>query len=364
MIRREHLEVYDLVLTTRAPLHIGSGRSYMKKQYLFNAAKGEVSFLDENAFVELIAKRGLADAYESFMLGRDSDLWRFLTKDCRLTSQEVRSVVRWSVGTGNVLDAQHSLKEIHCFTRAADGSAYIPGSSVKGALRTALLAQRFVQQGPARDIERTRRGDPQIPEEKVFRQLRCSKDRDGAPRRDAVNSILRGVSVSDSAPIPDSAMTLAGKVDALTGGQTNAVNLCRECVRPGVPVRFKLTLDQSILQGRITAQSIQEAICAFDAFYEKNYLPRFARPKDQMAVNYTNCLLLGGGAGFFSKSLLYPYLGWQRGLRETADLLQRNFSKHRHGDDDVDRGVSPHTLKYASYQGKLYPYGLCEVTIT
>ena len=37
--------------------------------------------------------------------------------------------------------------------------------------------------------------------------------------------------------------------------------------------------------------------------------------------------------------------------------------KHYHK-EDRECGISPRTIKYASYGGKLYPYGLCEVKIS
>ena len=76
-------------------------------------------------------------------------------------------------------------------------------------------------------------------------------------------------------------------------------------------------------------------------------------------------LLLGGGAGYPTKTLTYPYLGESAALDEVISVLSqiRAFQKHRH-DRDREIGISPRTMKYAQYRGKLYPYGLCEVSIS
>ena len=37
MIHEGQLEVFDLTLTAKAPVFIGSGKSYVKKECLFNA---------------------------------------------------------------------------------------------------------------------------------------------------------------------------------------------------------------------------------------------------------------------------------------------------------------------------------------
>ena len=143
-------------------------------------------------------------------------------------------------------------------------------------------------------------------------------------------------------------MILAGKIDADPDGQTHRINLCRECIRPGTALHFKLTLDQSVLHQKITAEGLMRSIRTFDSFYEKAY---------------NNTLFLGGGVGFFSKTLTYPYLGEKDGLQAAINELNRSFRKHRHEEDRAD-GISPRTTKYALYEGELYPYGLCEVKLS
>ena len=80
-------------------------------------------------------------------------------------------------------------------------------------------------------------------------------------------------------------------------------------------------------------------------------------------VSYDSTLFLGGGVGFFSKTLTYPYLGEKDGLQAAINELNRSFRKHRHEEDRAD-GISPRTTKYALYEGELYPYGLCEVKLS
>ena len=72
--------------------------------------------------------------------------------------------------------------------------------------------------------------------------------------------------------------------------------------------------------------------------------------------------MLGGGVGFFSKSLAYPYLGEEKGLQWTSRRLSLAFRNHHH-ERDVELGISPRTLKYGRYRQRLHAYGACEVTI-
>lgn len=76
-----------------------------------------------------------------------------------------------------------------------------------------------------------------------------------------------------------------------------------------------------------------------------------------------NILFLGGGAGFFTKSLVYPYCREKAALEWTSDYLDyASAFKNRQG-NDRERGISPHTMKYGKYKNNPYLFGPCEVKI-
>ena len=366
MIQQDHLQIFDLTLNVWTPLFIGNGGSYTKKEYLYNTRSGKVSFLDEQKFFTFLTERGLIDRYTQFMLSEQSNLWAFLTKDCGVSDAELKTLTRYRIEVGDALDAEHSPKEIHAFQRDAQGRAYIPGSSLKGALRTAWLLQAVLaDQSTGHSLAPNRRAA--FPEAKYVNQLRLRTLKDGSIASDAVNSIFRGIQVSDSAPIPDKQMVLGGKFDALVNGSfakgsNRGIPMCRECAAPGTAIRFKLTLDQSVLKGRITKESLLEAIQQFDAYYEQTYSTHFTPPRGAVNLPQQPHLILGGGSGFFAKSLAYPYLGEKEGLRWTAERMAQMFRKHGH-ELDIKKGISPHTMKYARFRGRFYPYGYCGVNL-
>ena len=57
---------------------------------------------------------------------------------------------------------------------------------------------------------------------------------------DAVNSIMRGVQISDSLPVPDSQMMLSKKMDVNQDGEAHTITCVRECIRPEVELHLKL----------------------------------------------------------------------------------------------------------------------------
>ena len=65
-----HLQEYTLTLTTKAPVFVGSGVVYGKMDYIFDAARQTVSFIDQTQFFQLLIDRDLIDKYESFILNK------------------------------------------------------------------------------------------------------------------------------------------------------------------------------------------------------------------------------------------------------------------------------------------------------
>ena len=139
MIREAHLSVYDLTLTTCAPLFVGSGSVLKKTDYLLDHVHSKVTVLDTNRLLAFLVKQGLADAYEAFILSGQTNMYTFLRKQCGLSQTVLNSLSLYQVDIAGTLDDSHSLKEILRLSRTADNRAYVPGSTLKGALRTAML---------------------------------------------------------------------------------------------------------------------------------------------------------------------------------------------------------------------------------
>ena len=59
MIQQDHLQIFDLTLNVWAPLFVGNGSSYTKKEYMYNTRNGKVSFLDEQKFFSFLVDQRL-----------------------------------------------------------------------------------------------------------------------------------------------------------------------------------------------------------------------------------------------------------------------------------------------------------------
>lgn len=365
MIQEGHLQTFELQLETKSPVFIGNGKSYTKKEYLFDPKRNIVSFLDEQKFFTYLVQHNLVDAYEKFILGNTGDkLFPFLTEICKVPKGDIPLFVRCRIDVADALDDDHTLKEIQQLIRNPKGQVYIPGSSIKGALRTALLKASLLKNPP-------KNPDPQLPfdkhgsfEEDYFHTLSLKKIRDRDTGQmmvditNPLNSIMQGIRVSDSLPIPEEKLCLTRKIDEFPDNTYNSINICRECIQPGTTINCTLTLDQSILQDRLTVAQIRSAIADASQHYQTSVLRHYPH-----LHNYMNSktILLGGGVGFQSKTVTDPYYG-QNALDVTSKILGNAFRKHHH-ERDAAEGVSPRACKQTDFQGAAYPFGVCEVTI-
>ncbi len=359
MIKKDFLQVYDLELTVSSPVHIGNGTTILKNSFLFDPVAKTVTIFNEEKLFTLIIQAGQVDSYEQFMLGSVKNLDYFLRNVCKFTPKDWKSAIRYTLDARHAFDRNHSLKDIHTFVRDPYGRVYVPGSSVKGALRTVLLQKYILADTGKRAPYDPKRFDS-ILSEQYLHTLRLRKNRPG----DAVNSLMRGIQISDSLPVSDDAMILTIKRDAHVDGSFGAGRgvVCRESIRPGTKIHMKLTLDQSILKESITKESIMEAIDRYNDYYWDTYVCSFDKVEREAEVSYADSLILGGGSGFFAKTLVYPYLGKEKAVDVTAQAMQRSFRKHKH-EKDPELGISPHTMEYTNYGGENYPMGLCEVSI-
>jgi CRISPR-associated protein Csm5 len=280
--------------------------------------------------------------------------------------------VSYEMNAGDALDEKHSLKGIHLFIKDRYGCPYIPGSSLKRAIRTALLSKLLSEKKRYSDEKITELNNLYIDrwKNKLFKReaetiesnmlhTLCLKEN----HSDAVNSVMKGIQISDSAPIDTSALVFCKKIDVKKSGLSKSINTCRECLKPGTEVLFAVTLDENVLRDSgINREYIRQAIIACAAIQNKQYA-KYSQPQgSDNTKTKTGCeLYLGGGAGFVSKTFVYVYaMDEDKGLRVTAEILNKQFPRHHHS-ADVSKGVSPHTLKYTSYNGRLYPFGRCEV---
>lgn len=371
-----YLKQYHLRIKTLSPVFIGSGDSLTKKEYLFIPQRKEIRFVNQQKLFQLLEFKNLLSAYEDFILGNQKDLYFWMSSQ-HLKQDEIRSVQSYSVYAGNAMDTAsgYNLTGIQLFVKDAYGRPYIPGSSLKGAIRTAILADMTYKRNYTDRISgyldklnsnKWRKEFQQESENVETECLNLLKYYDSYGKevsaKNAVTSVMKGIQITDGKPLSIDALTLCKKVDFSINGNPGKTNVARECIRPGVVSEHVLTLDRQVLgAANLDVSSIQSAIQHAFEIQSRYFLSHFPkiRGMDATPSNGTE-LFLGGGAGFASKTILYSMLK-DESLPLTAELMKRSAAHH---EEDIEKGVSPHMLKCTQYDGKFYLMGRCEVEIS
>ncbi|PZA07283.1 MULTISPECIES: type III-A CRISPR-associated RAMP protein Csm5 [unclassified Meiothermus] len=149
------LESYRLELELLGPVHVGTGEAFPAYSYLVDEAQKEALILNAGRLLELLSETQQKNYLEAIAQGPKQaqktlqSLWSSGLVDPTPAILRRLPVTPAFINTvKNATDAAGL--EFRPLPRSPLG-AYLPGSSIKGALRTAWLFKRVVQQG--RDIE-------------------------------------------------------------------------------------------------------------------------------------------------------------------------------------------------------------------
>ncbi|NLY70627.1 MAG: type III-A CRISPR-associated RAMP protein Csm5 [Clostridiales bacterium] len=314
----------------------------------------------------------MLEYYTSFMLYSNQNLFQWCNEH-DIKKDDYDQFIAYSFDAGDAITPGKPLMEIQQFIKDSKGLPYIPGSSLKGALRTALLAKLVVNSKSKevhynnikaalqkRKFRREVNSIADIMEQEYLHLLNHKKTK----KRDAVNSIMKAVSISDSEPIALDKLILCTKVDISKSGKENRLNFTREYIKPGTEIRFKLTLDHTILKRScIDLAFIKNAIAEFSSDYS-NYVSKFNVTADYVGPKESakSTIYIGGGVGYKSKTVVSFLTSEKNSLEFTSNLLHKVFPKHYH-DKDVRAGVSPSMLKYTVCNGRYMPFGKCTIEI-
>lgn len=375
-----HLEKRKAVVKALAPVFIGSGERIGKKEYLYYPDKRKVYIPNLFKMYRFLEEKNLAARYENYMLNENkADLLEFLRRH-GITDEQVSGFAEYSIDAGDTVieNSRHKSKEIYFFTRDSNNLPYIPGSSLKGALRTAILSYRLIGCPERKLFADTvisalkheiagKRGavdrEAKKIEENIFSILEMHKEKPW----DAVNDFMKALSVSDSSPLGHESIVLCEKIDVTVSGNEKVVPIYRECLKPGTELVFDVTLDMQVAKvAGFDWHELEEALKSFNDLYEKYFAAYFGKPQTGVIAPCEKGwpICIGGGAGFVSKTAVYPLMGRDSGLKYTSALLDSKFPRSHMHRNDVKTGVSPHMIKCARYNGKLFPMGRCEFVLS
>lgn len=364
---RDFLKRYQVKLEILTPVYIGSGQEITKKEYIYYKNTRQAWIPDKGRLLKDIIRKNLADEFERYMLDGTEPLLNWM-KSKGYSDKEIQGLCGYYLDCSQALENLNRPVAIQEFVKDAYGVPYIPGSSLKGAIRTGILGSRIlkhpkkyasirqstVNSSPVWNGKPNKKylvSEGKRIEEAAFHTLNKNKI-----VSDVKNDELKGIYISDSQPLSLENLVLCQKIDVNLEGKRNALNILRESLKPGTVVEFEMTIDTSVIH--MDEQDILQALKNTWEFYQNAYVRKFVNMTKAEGGN----LYLGGGCGFGTKTVSYELLGEREGLKVVSQLMNLKFKKHGHR-GDVSKGISPHILKCTNYGGKLCEMGKCKVDI-
>ena len=383
-----YLKHYSAKITAKAPVFIGSGSKIGKKEFIYSARDNMAAVPDMAKFFAFLKEQNKEDEYEKYMLYTgNKDLGRWLNGQ-GIRKADYKQFISYFLDAGDALidtgagsyasggTSEAKAKEILCFIKDAEGKPYVPGSSIKGMIRTALLAYEIsrsasLREKYKREIEYStgnalRGGKPnrkhflESETERLEQEVFHTLQRKDIKKDNAVCSNLSGLVVSDSRPLETETLVLCQKIDYSTSYTENRLPILREALKPGSEIFFDITIDPDVFP-----YDIEEVLKALEEYQQalyKNFYLKFGR-----GSNEEGTVWLGGGCGFPSKTVIAALCG-AHSAYITSDIFKASlpdyiYKEHGHDRDASGYRISPHVCKCTRYQGKLYDMGQGKIEI-
>lgn len=371
----------NISLETVGPLFVGSGEKYKKSEYILDSYGNMCYIMDTLKMFGGLKKMNLLNEYEKWVLSepKNVNLFNFV-KDNNIRSADYSKWAKYSFPVINAAALRNA--DILPLVKDAYNMPYIPGSSLKGAIRNAILNSELLGSSDMEDIaDRAERSVGQFDfrrkkaylaresdeiDTRLFHTLgRVDEKGRDVKASNAVNSVFQGIRISDSKPLQQDSVGLYQKIDVLPDGTTKKLPILRECIKPGVCIEFTAEIDPDIFP-----YSPNDIIRCINEMYS-NEQEKFLKAFPQMPKYSGSMIYVGGGSGFITKTAVYSlFKEKKRAVKNAAVILDNTDSKNKNGkvgkhlEDTGKYGVSPHMRKITVSNGTKYEFGLCRISFS
>ena len=381
----KQFETAKMCLKVVTPINISDGIVLGAKDYLYDSRRQKVFFLNLHQWHMFIYKHMLLEKYDSYLANfRDKQSLLEWLQMQGYDIDDVRTVITSEAqATVNLMDNEKkkTLNDINRHIQQPDGSLYVPGSSIKGVFRTAILYSllqkrqdikvkywRQIQEKISSNYFKPYRDFNKLISDLENEFLHTLRLVDGNIRsNNAVCSVMRGLQVSDTYASRNMQTAILQKVDGgfdkFGKASPKKLPIFRECMLPKAELFFDVKIEKAVMStiGINTVDDLLKATHSFFAAvtdllqqaFEKEYQEAF------QGVAAGN-MFLGGNTGFLSKTLLAMLAPDKDTAKNTIKvLLDKSFKTHKHL--LRDKVIAPRTLKCTNYNGKLMLMGVAEV---
>lgn len=297
-------------------VHIGNGQQYGKKDYF--AKSGKIAVLDVRKFVSRLGPEQISrycafledprdrSGLQGFLEGRkeNADL-------LKIAQNSIAYQIESPIATARRGSIQYH--DVWQFVKDPNGNPYIPGSSVKGMLRTALLVNMVLDNAKLRlaaDVGAL--DNPKVACSSnagvKLNKTAFWKEQPDLHEPSIKNDIMKYVSVADSEPLSVDDLVFAKKYDRfskadpvdhkldmgkLTLKEGNELDVYRECLRPGTTVSIEVGIDERIDEylslSALDAQGLSTILQRSFSFYSERFVSHFEDAEKSLSQSDGMC---------------------------------------------------------------------------
>ena len=296
---------FQFSLLAMAPIHIGSGEKYTSREFIYE--KGYFYFPDMGKFYNRMVEKGYDHKFERFLQetkpnARNNRLISFL-EDNRISDRNFGGyrIIETKLETNNNYLRGGALNQVSKFIRDPFGNPYIPGSSLKGAIRTILMNTN--------------------PDWNNKNVLQCKKENKslipwGAKKGQDYDDLFNAIRVSDSKPFSNKSLILVQKWDHKAKPPlAKPLPLYREAIAPSTKINFTITTTTK--EAGILIEELGKRAQAFYKEYKNFFLSDFPENKIQPNIQYP--IYLGAGSGAWTKTI----------FKQANGILQERYENSR-----------------------------------
>lgn len=377
----------QLSLTIVSPTNIGGPEKLTTKDYMYNYDAGEVYLLNNYEWFRFLARHNKLAEFEIYMQnemvrpnGRTMYDWAKNTIGASQLTKDVLGPAIGSIMKSSIYNEgrKNSLNDITPQIRGANGEVYIPGSSIKGVIDSAIISHMLrnnkafrstVQRELRKVLDVYKRKNARNLFKDIFKMVNLAilkhihvlTNNEGKPFKAILASAFRGISVSDAMPMSAIQTEVLKKEDSCVDEDgTHEISVHRECILPNQKFTFTLTLDTAITK-EIGITSIDQVLDIlqedFDATH-KLLASKFKKvsPSIFKALEPANAYI-GSNTGFVQKTIIMAAFtdDEKTGIDIIKAILDVNFQKAKH--DSKDHFMAPRAIKLVKWNGNYYEMG-------
>ena len=386
-IMSNRIDHAKLSLTIVSPTNIGGPEKLTTKDYMYNYDAGEVYLLNNYEWFRFLARHNKLAEFEIYMQnemvrpnGRTMYDWAKNTIGESQLTKDVLGPAIGSIMKSSIYNEgrKNSLNDITPQIRGANGDVYIPGSSIKGVIDSAIISHMLrnnkafrstVQRELRKVLDVYKRKNARSLFKDIFKMVNLAilkhihvlTNNEGKPFKGILASAFRGISISDAMPMGVIKTEVLKKEDScIDEDGTHAISVHRECILPNQKFSFTVTLDTAMTK-EIGITSIDQVLDILQEDFDvthKLLASKFKKvsPSVFKALDSANAYI-GSNTGFIQKTIIMAAFtdDEKTGIDIIRAILDVNFQKAKH--DSKDKFMAPRAIKLVKWNGNYYEMG-------